>query len=173
MRRYETIVILRPNSGEEEINRVIETTTQIISDEKGSIIELNKWGMKKLAYLIKKESLGYYVYFDFAATPAAVTEIERKCRIDDVVLKYMTIKTAAAITEEGVTEAIAAVTAREASAAAESEETDGEAETTTDAAATTKAAATTEVPATTKAADTTEAAATTEATATTETSEKA
>lgn len=144
MRRYETIVILRPNSGEEEINRVIETTTQIITDEKGSIVELNKWGMKKLAYLIKKESLGYYVYFDFAATPAAVNEIERKYRIDEVVLKYMTIKTAAAITEEGVTEAIAAVTAREASAAAESEETDGDAETTTDAAATTKATATTE-----------------------------
>lgn len=126
MRRYETIVILRPNSGEEEINRVIETTTQIITDEKGSIIELNKWGMKKLAYLIKKESLGYYVYFDFAATPAAVSEIERKYRIDDVVLKYMTIKTAAAITEEGVAEAVAAVSAREASAAAETEEAETE-----------------------------------------------
>lgn len=128
MRRYETIVILRPNAGEEEINRVIETTTQIIADEKGSIIELNKWGMKKLAYLIKKESLGYYVYIDYAGTPAAVSEIERKYRIDDVVLKYMTIKTAAAITEEGVAEAVAAVTAREASAAeGEGEETEGEA----------------------------------------------
>ena len=126
MRRYETIVILRPNSGEEEINRVIETTTGIITDEKGSIIELNKWGMKKLAYLIKKESLGYYVYFDYAATPAAVSEIERKYRIDDVVLKYMTIKTAAAITEEGVAEAVAAVSAREASAAAETEEAETE-----------------------------------------------
>ena len=128
MRRYETILILRPNSGEEEINRVIETATQIIADEKGSVIELNKWGMKKLAYLIKKESLGYYVYFDFAATPAAVSEIERKCRIDEVVLKYMTIKTAVAITEEGVAEAVAAVSAREASAAAETEEADAEGE---------------------------------------------
>ena len=128
MRRYETIVILRPNSGEEEINRVIETTTQIIADEKGSVIELNNWGMKKLAYFIKKESLGYYVYFDFAGTPAAVSEIERKYRIDDVVLKYMTIKTAAAITEEGVAEAVSAVSAREASAAAESEEADAEGE---------------------------------------------
>jgi len=125
MRRYETIVILRPNSGEEEINRVIETTTQIIKDEKGTIIEENKWGMKKLAYLIKKESLGYYVYIDYAGTPAAVLEIERKFRIDDVVLKYMTIKTAAAITEAGVAEAIAAVSARE-TAAAEGEAAEGE-----------------------------------------------
>lgn len=134
MRRYETIVILRPNSGEEEINKVIETTTKIITDDKGSVIELNKWGMKKLAYLIKKETLGYYAYFDFASTPAAVSEIERKFRIDDVVLKYMTIKLAAAITEEGVTEAIAAVSAREASAAAEIEaaETDDKTEVKTD-----------------------------------------
>lgn len=129
MRRYETIAILRPNAGEEAINKVIETTTKIITDEKGSVIELNKWGMKKLAYLIEKESLGYYFYLDYAATPAAVSEIERKYRIDDVVLKYMTIKTAATITEEGVAEAVAAVSAREASAAAATEEAEADGET--------------------------------------------
>ena len=84
MRRYETIFILRPNVGEEEINKVIESTTQIILNENGSIIDLNKWGMKKLAYLIKKESLGYYVYCDFATTPEAVSEIERKFRSNEI-----------------------------------------------------------------------------------------
>ena len=69
MRRYETIYILRPNLGEEEISTVIENTNAIVQQEKGTIIELNKWGMKKLAYLIKKESLGYYVYCDYAGTP--------------------------------------------------------------------------------------------------------
>ncbi len=132
MRRYETIFILRPNVGEDEINRVVESTTNIILDDKGSIIELNKWGMKKLAYLIKKESLGYYVYCDYAGTPAAVAEIERKFRIDDAVLKYMTIKTAKAITEEGIEEARAAIAAK-ASAQVESEE-EGEADTDSDAA---------------------------------------
>ncbi len=123
MRRYETIFILRPNIGEDEINKVVENTTKIILDEKGSIIELDKWGIKKLAYLIKKESLGYYVYCDYAGTPAAVTEIERKFRIDDTVLKYLTIKTAASITEEGIQEALDAITAK-ATAKLESEETD-------------------------------------------------
>lgn len=121
MRRYETIFILRPNVGEEEINRVVESTTQIVLDEAGSIIELNKWGMKKLAYLIKKESLGYYVFCDYAGTPAAVAEIERKFRIDDTVLKYMTIKTGASITEEEIQLAVAAVSERQA-AAIESEQ---------------------------------------------------
>ncbi len=123
MRRYETIFILRPNAGEDEINRVVESTSKIILDEKGTIIELEKWGMKKLAYLIKKESLGYYVYCDYAGTPAAVAEIERKFRIDDSVLKYMTIKTAASITEEGIQEALAVIAAK-ANALLESEETE-------------------------------------------------
>jgi small subunit ribosomal protein S6 len=113
MRRYETIFILRPNVGEEEINKVVESTTQIILNEKGTILEMNKWGMKKLAYLIKKESLGYYVYCDYAGTPAAVSEIERKFRIDDTVMKYLTIKTANSITEEGIQEALAAIAAKQ------------------------------------------------------------
>ena len=112
MRRYETIFILRPNAGEEDITRVIESTSKIILDEKGTIIELARWGMKKLAYLIKKESLGYYVYCDYAGTPAAVSEIERKFRIDDLVLKYLTIKTAGAITEEGIEEAKIAISTK-------------------------------------------------------------
>lgn len=130
MRRYETIFILRPNIGEEEISRIIESTTQIIVDEKGTIIEMNKWGMKKLAYLIKKETLGYYVYCDYAGTPAAVAEMERKFRIDDSVLKYLTIKTAKSITEETIQEAIEAITAKEAALAEteESAEGDNEAE---------------------------------------------
>jgi small subunit ribosomal protein S6 len=126
MRRYETIFILRPSAGEEEISKIINSTTQIITDEQGSIIEMNRWGMKKLAYLIKKESLGYYVFCDFAGTPAAVAEIERKFRIDDLVLKYLTIKTADTIGEEGIAKAIAAVAER-ATAIIDGEEGDAEA----------------------------------------------
>jgi len=132
MRRYETIFILRPNVGEDEITRVIESTTKIILDQGGTIIELNKWGMKKLAYLIKKETLGYYVYCDFAGTPAAVTEIERKFRIDDSVLKYMTIKTEASISEEEIQEAVTAASEKQTAAAEEEQETTEEEEETED-----------------------------------------
>lgn len=114
MRRYETIFILRPNSGDDEINKFIENMTLIITDEKGKVIELTKWGMKKLAYLIKKESLGYYIYCDYAGTPAAVAEIERKSRIDDMVMKYMTVKTADEISEEEIDAAIVAASSKSA-----------------------------------------------------------
>jgi len=112
MRRYETIFILRPNSSEEEITRIIDNTSQVIGNDQGSIIEMNRWGMKKLAYLIKKESLGYYVFCDYAASPAAVTEIERKFRIDDAVLKYLTIKIDEGMTAEKIAVAVAEVSAK-------------------------------------------------------------
>jgi len=116
MRRYETIFILRPNIGEDEITKIIESTQQIIIDAGGTIIELNRWGMKKLAYLIKKESLGYYVYCDYAGVPEAVNEIERKFRIDDAVLKYLTVKTSEDISAEGIQQAMADASAKQAAA---------------------------------------------------------
>ena len=102
MRRYEQVFILRPSLSEEEITRITETTGQLIEQDGGAVIFLNKWGMRKLAYPIKKESQGYYVLCDFAATPEVVSEIERKYRIDDSVLKYLTIKVADAISAEEI-----------------------------------------------------------------------
>ena len=128
MRRYETIFILRPSQSEEQVTSVIESTHKIILDDAGTIISLNKWGIKKLAYLIKKESLGYYVFCDFAGTPAAVAELERRFRIDDAVLKYMTVKLDDDISEEEIQLAIGDFAAKEAAAkeAAESGDDDSD-----------------------------------------------
>ena len=128
MRRYETIFILRPSQSEEQVTGVIESTHKIILDDAGTIISLNKWGIKKLAYLIKKESLGYYVFCDFAGTPAAVAELERRFRIDDAVLKYMTVKLDDDISEEEIQLAIGDFAAKEAAAkeAAESGDDDSD-----------------------------------------------
>ena len=102
MRRYEQIYILRPSLSEDEITTIIQNTNSIVESEGGSIIFLNKWGMKKLAYTIKKELQGYYVFCDFATTPAAVSEVERKFRIDDSVLKYLTVKLSDSISPEEI-----------------------------------------------------------------------
>ena len=59
MRRYETVFILRPGQSEDEINTIIDNTKKIILDDNGSIISLSKWGLKKLAYTIKKENNGH------------------------------------------------------------------------------------------------------------------
>ena len=111
MRRYETIFIVRSNIAEDEIDAVINKTSSIIEGDGGIIIRIDKWGLKKLAYLIKKESQGYYVYLDYASIPASVSEIERIFRIDDKVLKYLTIKLADSCDPEAIKEELASAEA--------------------------------------------------------------
>lgn len=93
MRRYETIYIIRPGASEDDITAIIDRTNGVIEQYNGKIDQLDRWGIKKLAYTINKETQGYYIYSDYAGTPEAVMEIERLFRIDDKVLRYMTIKT--------------------------------------------------------------------------------
>ena len=107
MRRYETIFIVRPNVAEDEIEAITSKTSSIIEGDGGTIIRINNWGLKKLAYLIKKENQGYYVYVDYAGIPASVAEMERIFRIDDRILKYLTVKLSDSCDPEAVKEQLA------------------------------------------------------------------
>ncbi len=107
MRRYETIFIVRPNVAEDEIEAITGKANSIIEGDGGTILRSNNWGLKKLAYLIKKENQGYYVYVDFAGVPASVAEVERIFRIDDRILKYLTVKLADSCDPEAVKEQLA------------------------------------------------------------------
>jgi small subunit ribosomal protein S6 len=114
MRHYETTFILRPNLGEDQFTEIIDRTCTIITDDGGTIINTDRWGMKRLAYEIKKDVQGYYVNLNYAAPGKTVSEIERIFRIDDRLLRYLTIKLAESIDQEAITKAQDAFTAREA-----------------------------------------------------------
>ncbi len=146
MRRYETIIILRPTLTEKQIDSVVENSTKIITDDSGAVIELDRWGMRKLAYLIKKEKQGFYVYVDYSALPESVSEMERKFRIDDSVLKYMTVKVADAISDDEISAAKGKAEEKLAAikAAAEAEKAEQEEKTEEPAKAASKEAETTE-----------------------------
>jgi small subunit ribosomal protein S6 len=118
MRRYETIFIVRPNVGEDEIEAITSRTTSTVENDGGTIFKINNWGLKKLAYLIKKENQGYYVYLDFAGSPVSIAEIERLFKIDDRVLKYLTVKLADSCDPEAVKEQLAQEESASASAEA-------------------------------------------------------
>ena len=107
MRRYETIFIVRPNVGEDGIEEITSKSTSTIEGDGGAIFKVNNWGLKKLAYLIKKENQGYYVYLDYAGIPESIAEIERIFRIDDRVLKYLTVKLDDSCDPEAVKEELA------------------------------------------------------------------
>jgi len=91
MRRYETIFILDPDLTEETLKGVLERLENLIPEQGGELLYLDEWGSKKLAYEIKKKKRGYYFRLDFCGTGSLVDEMERFFKIDDRILKYMTI----------------------------------------------------------------------------------
>jgi len=91
MRRYETIAIIDPDLSDEEREGVLERTTNLIPKEGGFLVMLDEWGNRKLAYEIKKKTRGYYVRIDYCGMGSLVDEMERLFRIDDKVLKFMTV----------------------------------------------------------------------------------
>ncbi len=91
MRRYETIVILDPDISEDGRTPVYDRIRDTISQGNGFLVLRDEWGSRKLAYAIKKKPRGFYARFDFCGTGAIVDEIERFCRIDERVMKYLTV----------------------------------------------------------------------------------
>ncbi len=91
MRRYETVFITDADVSEDDRNQVFERTSELIANHNGLIVKFDEWGAKKLAYEIKKKNRGYYVCIDYGGDGALVAELERSFRIDDKVLKFMTI----------------------------------------------------------------------------------
>lgn len=94
MRRYETIFIMKSELPDEEISGLIEQYLALIAKEKGFVVKVERWGRRRLAYEIDKHSRGYYVLVDYAGLAAAVMELERNLKIEDRVIKFMTIKKA-------------------------------------------------------------------------------
>lgn len=91
MNRYETFIISDPDISDEKRASLFEKINQLITQENGFMVAFDEWGLKKLAYEIKKKARGHYVRLDYCGTSTLVNEIERFSRIDDSVLKYMTI----------------------------------------------------------------------------------
>jgi len=93
MRRYELIFIVQPELSEEEVKAITDRYLQIITAQKGTIIKTEDWGNRRLAYDIKKQSKGNYILVDFYGQGSMIQEIERNLKIDDNILKFITVKT--------------------------------------------------------------------------------
>jgi small subunit ribosomal protein S6 len=127
MRRYETIVIIDPDLSKETEAPILERVNDLIPQFSGTLIETDDWGIRKLAYDIKKKNRGHYVRLDFCGDGALVQEMERFFKIDDKVMKFMTVL----LDEDADLEAIQAEMAEKASSGdqAEAEATEEKAET--------------------------------------------
>lgn len=91
MRKYETIFILHPELSEDDIKSVITKAQDVISSYKGECFRMDDWGIRKLAYPIKKSARGRYYYLRFDGDSALIAELERRLRLDDKVLRYQSV----------------------------------------------------------------------------------
>ena len=91
MNKYESVIIINPSVDEEGIKALITKFTDIINND-GKVENVNEVGKKRLAYEINKNKEGYYVVFDFEAKPELISELERNYRIDDHVMKFISVR---------------------------------------------------------------------------------
>jgi small subunit ribosomal protein S6 len=92
MRIYEELFVVRPDASDEEVDPLIEQLRNVITQAGGTLDKTEKWGVRKLAYRVLKYNEGQYIQLQFSAKPETVKEVERRLRVADLVLKFLTVR---------------------------------------------------------------------------------
>ncbi len=92
-RLYDLIFICRPDTPEEEINKLVTTLEQAAAERGGKVEKVEKWGTRKLAYRVRRHREGFYVYLVLRSTQGEmIKELERRLKVSDPVIKYLTVR---------------------------------------------------------------------------------
>lgn len=89
---YEHTLIARPDLTAQQAQTLGETIAQLIAEQGGKVTKTEYWGLRNLAYRVKKNRKGHYLHFNLDAPAAAITELERTERINEDVLRYLTVR---------------------------------------------------------------------------------
>ena len=92
MSLYESVVIARQDISPAQVDTLADDLTKIIEENGGSIAKREHWGLRSLAFRIKKNRKGHYLHMQIDAPAEAVAEMERNMRINEDVMRYLTIK---------------------------------------------------------------------------------
>ena len=92
MAYYESVLIARQDVSSSNVEELANQLTQVIQDNGGSVTKTEQWGLKNLAYRIKKNRKGHYVLFNLDAPPEAVHEFERTMRFNEDIIRFLTVK---------------------------------------------------------------------------------
>src|SRR5215468_4793984 len=93
MRIYEELFIVKPDAPEEEADAFVEQLRTQLTSAGATVDKIEKWGKRRLAYRVDKYREGAYVLIQFTAGPETVRELERRLRVSDLVLKFITVRT--------------------------------------------------------------------------------
>ncbi len=92
-RQYDLIFICRPDTPETEIDKIIATVEHAATEKGGKIQSTEKWGRRRMAYVVKRLREGYYVYMVVRSDHSEVIkELERRLKVSDAVIKYLTVR---------------------------------------------------------------------------------
>ena len=92
MANYESVLIARQDLGASQVSNIVSDLSDIIKKEGGEVVRVDNWGLKNLAYRIKKNRKGHYVVMNIAAPANAIAEFERIMRFNEDIIRYMTVK---------------------------------------------------------------------------------
>lgn len=92
MRNYQSVLILKPDLDEAQVEQSIEKITSVINKFGGSILKLDNWGKKRLAYRVKKNKFGYYLNIYHTCEQGGVPDLEREYQLYDLIIKYLVIR---------------------------------------------------------------------------------
>ncbi len=91
MRRYETLLVLNPELPEAQTRETIDRARRLLTENGAEDVQMQEWGMRDLAYEIRKHKRGYYILLEYRATPEMVNELERQLRITDEALRFISV----------------------------------------------------------------------------------
>jgi len=92
MRTYEVMYIVDPETPPDKIEKLNEAVGGLIEKEGGEVVKMELIGMKTMAYNINKREEGYYVLFEINGTGQEIAELERRMRVNDMVMRYITVR---------------------------------------------------------------------------------
>lgn len=89
-KNYETVFILTPVLSDTQMKDTVDKFVNLLKDEGANIINVENWGLKKLAYPIEKKTTGFYVLVEFTADPTLIKKLEIEYRRDEKVMRFLT-----------------------------------------------------------------------------------
>jgi len=89
---YEHVVVTRPDISPQQVDALVEDITKIVTERKGKVSRTEYWGLRNLAYPIKKSRKAHYSLINIDAPGDAIHELERRHRINEDVLRFLTVK---------------------------------------------------------------------------------
>ena len=92
MALYEHVFLARQDLAQAQVDALAEAATKIIEDMQGKVVKTETWGLRNLAYRVKKNRKAHYVMLDIDAPAGAVAELERQTAINEDVIRYMTVR---------------------------------------------------------------------------------